>query len=86
MEESPSTTPSDDEALRLMKEAYDLAVENWKVNAAVCVILLEQAGGMAEFTPEQLEAVDLNRANVTVTHDEERNMYVIEGSYDEPES
>jgi hypothetical protein len=79
-EVSHSETSSELEDMRAW--ARDL-FEQLKLNAAVLVILLEQAGGVAEFTPEELSAIDVNRANVRMYLDEERNVYVVEGLYDD---
>jgi hypothetical protein len=90
MEESPSETSFEDKYKKLIEDTitvprveYDNLLENLKLNAAVCVILLEQAGGLAEFTPEDLAAINLGKVNVTLSHDEERNLYVLERTEDE---
>lgn len=82
MEGLPLETSSELSELDQLRQDYDLLLENLKLNAAVCVILLEQAGGVAEFTPDELASVDLGRSNVRLSHDEERNVYVVEGVYE----
>ena len=84
MAELPSETHSETEYENLVA-SYQELYENLKLNAAVCVLLLEQAGGAAEFTPEELQAVDLSKSNIALSFDEEKKIYRLEGVYDESE-
>jgi hypothetical protein len=63
----------------------DEIMDMLKWNAAVMAILLEQAGGVAEVTRQELESVDLAKVNATVEYDAQRDIYVIRGVYEEDE-
>lgn len=80
MEESHSETSSE---LEQVIAHRDEVMNMLKWNAAIVAILLEQAGGVAEVTREDLERVDLSKVNATVEYDQERDMYVIKGVYDD---
>lgn len=77
MEESQSQKSSDFDWQEYALETF----EQLKLNAAILVILLEQAGGLAEFTKEELESIDVSAANARLHYDEDRNVYVLEGVY-----
>lgn len=49
---------------------------NW--HAALLAVLLEEAGGVVEVKGEDLYAIDLATAKATITHDQDRNVFIIE--------
>lgn len=85
MEPSPSETSS--ESVDLEKENLKLhndeLMEMLKWNAAIVTVLLEQAGGVAEVSAEDLQRIDLSKANATVEYDSARDVYVIKGVYED---
>lgn len=54
---------------------------NW--HAAILAVLLEEAGGVVEVKAEDIEKIDVARAKVQISFDEENNMYTIERLNDE---
>lgn len=78
MEQSPSET-SFEELKALYKETYD----NLRWVMAINSVLLQEAGGAAEINRETLESIDLNKTRVEITYDVERDVYKVEGVYND---
>lgn len=83
----PSHSETSSESVDLEKENLKLhndeLMEMLKWNAAIVTVLLEQAGGVAEVSAEDLQRIDLSKANATVEYDSERDVYVIKGVYED---
>lgn len=96
MEESHSEISSDRDYALEAEKARALEVANLRLhndelmemlkwNAAIVAVLLEQAGGVAEVEREDLERIDLSKVNATVEYNQEKDIYVIKGVYDDDE-
>lgn len=72
-----------EEELAASKQYAQELFNQLSLNAAILVVLLDQAGGMAEVTKEELESIDVTKANARLYYDEEREVYVIEGMYED---
>jgi hypothetical protein len=79
MEPSPSETSSDNvevsaEVLAELQQSLD-----W--HAAILAVLLQEAGGVVEVKADDLTGINLAQARASISYDDERKVYIIEGLY-----
>lgn len=82
MEPSHSETSSEEVEAYSVQYVQELQESlNW--HAAILTVLLQEAGGVVEVEAKDLEGIQLDRAKASVSYDEERKVYTIEGLYTE---
>lgn len=65
------------------EKEYQELLQMLKWSNAVLSVLLEEAGGVVEIDKEVLHGIDLNKVVAGLYLDEERNVYVVEGVYED---
>jgi len=76
MEVSPLETSSAD---KYVAELEDML----KWNVAILTVLLQEAGGLVEISRETLEGINVGQAKTQVSFDSAKQVYLIEGVYDD---
>ena len=75
MEESLSETSSE----ARIAELYEML--RW--NVGILTVLLQEAGGLVEIDKPTLEGIDVSKARTVVSYDEDREVYIVEGVFED---
>jgi hypothetical protein len=54
-----------------------------KWNVGILTVVLQEAGGMIEVDQQELESIDLSKTRTEISFDEERNVYIVKGIFNE---